>query len=142
MLRRFERAGPDTRSLPELVKQLEHNQDAVRFLAIKFLALAGPSAKEAIPALDRMREDPNADVRKQAQAASDRIKSKAESNQGNGNARKTASTWVFGSTPLAPAYRASLQARGEQLIACRFRSMLQSRACGDIRRVLCNSVDH
>jgi superfamily II RNA helicase len=92
MLRRFERAGPDTRSLPELVKQLEHNQDAVRLLAIKFLALAGPSAKEAIPALDRMREDPNAEVRKQAQAASDRIKSKAESSQDNGNARKTAST--------------------------------------------------
>jgi HEAT repeats len=89
--RRFERAGPDTRSLPELVKQLEHNHDAVRLLAIKFLALAGPSAKEAIPALDRMREDPNAEVRKQAQAASDRIKSKAESSQDNGNARKTAS---------------------------------------------------
>jgi HEAT repeat protein len=92
MLRRFERAGPDTRSLPELVKQLEHNQDAVRLLAIKFLALAGPSAKEAIPALDRMRKDPNAEVRKQAQAASDRIKSKAESSQDNGHARKTAST--------------------------------------------------
>jgi hypothetical protein len=39
-----------------------------------------------------MREDPNADVHKQAQGASDRIKSKAESSQGNGNARKTAST--------------------------------------------------
>jgi HEAT repeats len=92
MLRRFERAGPDTRSLPELVKQLEHNQDAVRLLAIKFLALAGPSAKEAIPALDRLREDHNAEVRKQAQAASDRIKSKAGSSQDNGKARKTAST--------------------------------------------------
>jgi cellobiose-specific phosphotransferase system component IIA len=73
-------------------KQLEHNQDAVRLLAIKFLARAGPSAKEAIPALERMREDPNAEVRKQAQAASDRIKSKAESSQDNGNAHKTAST--------------------------------------------------
>jgi hypothetical protein len=39
-----------------------------------------------------MRADPNAEVRKQAQAASDRIKSKAESSQDNGNARKTAST--------------------------------------------------
>ena len=47
--------------------------------------------KEALPALDRMREDPNAEVRKQAQAASDRIESKAESSQDNSNARKTAS---------------------------------------------------
>ena len=69
----------------------------MRLLAIKLLALAGPSAEEAIPALDRMREDPNAEVRKQAQAASDRIKSNAESSQDNGNARKTASAWPVGS---------------------------------------------
>ena len=99
MLRRFERAESDTRSLPELVKQLEHNQDAVRLLAIKFLALAGPSAKEAIPALNRMHEDPNAEVRKQAQAAVDRIKSKAKSSQDNGKARKSAASRVFGCTP-------------------------------------------
>ncbi len=92
MLRRFERAGPDVRSLPELVKQLGHNQDTVRLLAIKFLALAGPNAKEAIPALERMREDPSAEVRKQAQAASDRIKSKSDSSQEKGNAGKTAAT--------------------------------------------------
>jgi hypothetical protein len=82
----------DTRSLPELIEQLEHNQDAVRLLAIKFLSLAGPSAKEAIPALDRMRDDPRAEVRKQAQSVSDRIQSKAESSQDNGNARQTASS--------------------------------------------------
>jgi hypothetical protein len=63
----------------------------VRLLAIKSLALAGPSAKEAIPALDRMRQDPNSEVRNEAQAASNRIKSKAESSQDNGNARETAS---------------------------------------------------
>jgi hypothetical protein len=39
-----------------------------------------------------MREDPNAEVRRQAQPASDRIKSKAESSQDKGNARKAAST--------------------------------------------------
>jgi hypothetical protein len=61
MLRRFERAGPGTRSFPELVKQLEHNQGAVRLPAIKFLARAGPSAKEVVPALDRMRKDLNAE---------------------------------------------------------------------------------
>ena len=91
-LRRFERAGPDVRSLPELVKQLEHKQDSVRLLAIKFLGLAGRSAKDAIPALERMREDPSAEVRKQAATASEQIKKKsADSQQGRSvrNARLT-----------------------------------------------------
>lgn len=77
MLRRFERKGPDARSLPELVKQLEHDQANVRLLASKFLGLAGGSAKDAIPALERLREDPNAQVRKQAEAACERIKGHA-----------------------------------------------------------------
>ena len=74
MLRRFESARPDVRSLPELVKQLDHKQDSVRLLAIKFLALAGPSAKDALPVLERMREDGSAEIRKQAAAASEKIK--------------------------------------------------------------------
>jgi hypothetical protein len=73
-LRRFESKGPDVRSLPELIKQLDDDQQSVRLLAIKFLGLAGRSAKEAIPALERMREDPSAEVRKQAEAASEQIK--------------------------------------------------------------------
>jgi HEAT repeat protein len=87
LLRRFERIGPDVRSLPELVKQLEHNQDRVRLLAIKFLALAGGSAKDAIPALERMREDPSAEVRKQAAAASEQIKNNSPSSQPRDRAR-------------------------------------------------------
>jgi HEAT repeat protein len=79
MLRRFERAGPDVRSVPELVKQLEHGQDTVRLLAIKFLGLAGPIAKDAIPALERMRKDPSEEVRKQALAASEQIKNHSAS---------------------------------------------------------------
>jgi HEAT repeat protein len=74
LLRRFERSGPEARSLPELIKQLDHKQDRVRLLAIKFLGLAGGRAKEAIPALERMREDPSAEVRKQAAAAGELIK--------------------------------------------------------------------
>ncbi|QEH36199.1 putative lyase [Aquisphaera giovannonii] len=74
MLRRFERGRPDARSLPELVKQLDHKQEKVRLLAIKFLALAGRDAKDAIPALERMREDASDQVRKQAEAACKRIK--------------------------------------------------------------------
>jgi HEAT repeat protein len=95
-------------------------------LAIKFLALACPGAKEAIPALDRMREDPKAEVRKQAQAASDRIKSKAKSSQENGNARKTASTRVFGST--TPRIRLSGICSGKggrSRVACPFSPTLK-----------------
>ena len=51
----------------------------MRLLAIKFLGLAGRSAKEAIPALERMREDPSAEVRKQAQAACERIRKQGPS---------------------------------------------------------------
>jgi HEAT repeat protein len=78
-LRRFERTGPDPRSLPELVRQLENEQDAVRLLAIKFLGLAGPHARVAIPALEKMRADPSAEVRKQAIAASEQIKGQKKS---------------------------------------------------------------
>ncbi len=79
-LRRFESGGgPDVRSLPELIKQLEHKQEPVRLLAIKFLGLAGASAKEALPALGRVRNDPSAEVRKQAAAASDHIKNESSS---------------------------------------------------------------
>ena len=79
LLRRFERTGPDVRSLPELVKLLDHKQDSVRLLAIKFLGLAGTSAKDAIPALERMRDDPSVEVRKQAEAACKQIQNKAGS---------------------------------------------------------------
>ncbi len=47
----------------------------MRLLAIKFLGLAGRNARDAIPALERMRDDPSVEVRKQAQAACERIKS-------------------------------------------------------------------
>lgn len=76
LLRSFERTGPDVRSLPELVNHLGHDQAAVRLLAIKFLGLAGQNAKDAIPALERLREDPSAEVRKQAEAACERIKTR------------------------------------------------------------------
>ncbi|APW61985.1 HEAT repeat domain-containing protein [Paludisphaera borealis] len=73
-LRRFERRGPDPRSIPELVAMLDHKQDAVRLLAIKFLRLAGRNAKDALPSLERLAEDPNAEIRKQAEAACKQIK--------------------------------------------------------------------
>jgi HEAT repeat protein len=85
LLRRFETRGPDERSLPELVKLLEHKQEGVRLLAIKFLGLAGRRARAAIPALERMREDPSAEVRKQAEAASKQIKNESASSQQKNN---------------------------------------------------------
>jgi HEAT repeat protein len=81
MLRRFEGARPDARTLPDLIKQLDHKEDSVRLLAIKFLGQAGEDARAAVPALERMHEDPSADVRKQAAAASERIKKVSSSSQ-------------------------------------------------------------
>ncbi len=78
-LRRFERRGPDVRSIPEFLKLLEHKEAPVRLLAIKYLGLAGQSAREALPALERMREDPSAEVRKQAETVSKQIKNKSDS---------------------------------------------------------------
>jgi HEAT repeat protein len=74
MLRRFERKGPDVRSVPELVKQLDHNQEPVRLLATKFLGLAGTNAQAAIPSLEKLRDDPSEEIRKQAQEAISQIK--------------------------------------------------------------------
>jgi HEAT repeat protein len=74
LLRPFESSGPDVRSLPELVQQLDHEQVAVRLLAIKFLGLAGRKAKDALPALQRICEDPSDEVRKRAKAACEQIK--------------------------------------------------------------------
>jgi HEAT repeat protein len=92
LLRRFERRGPDARSLPELIKQLEHNKDSVRLLAIKFLGLAGGSAKGALPVLERMREDPSALVRKQAEAASKQIKNDGASSKQPERGRQESTT--------------------------------------------------
>ncbi len=66
----------------------------MRLLAIKFLGLAGPSAKEAIPALERMREDPSAEVRKQAEAASKQIKN----NPGSKSSQQASRSLTNGAT--------------------------------------------
>jgi HEAT repeat protein len=79
LLRPFERSGPDARSVPELVKLLGNDQVAVRLLTIKFLGLAGRNAREALPALERIREDPNPEVRQQARAVCEQIKKDGES---------------------------------------------------------------
>jgi hypothetical protein len=92
LLRRFERSGPDVRTLPELIQQLDHGQPAVRLLAIKFLGLAGQDAHAAIPALERLRQDPSAEIRKQAAAASEQIRSGLASGRPRDRARDQATT--------------------------------------------------
>src|SRR5262249_42063399 len=74
LMRRFERNGPDARSVPELIALLEHKQENVRLLSIKFLGLAGPPGREAIPALERLNKDPSTDVQQQAKAVSEQLK--------------------------------------------------------------------
>ena len=70
MLRRYERNGPDPASIPELIAQLDHENENVRLLSAKFLGLAGPAAADAVPALERLLvDDPNEAVRKQAESA-------------------------------------------------------------------------
>lgn len=73
LLRPFEARGPDVRSVPALVRQLGHDRVPVRLLAVKFLGLAGGNARDALPALERLRDDPSVEVRKQAAAAVEQI---------------------------------------------------------------------
>jgi HEAT repeat protein len=68
-LRRFERTGPRERSIPELVDLLDHDNETVRLLAAKFLGLAGPAARDAVPTLERLRDDASPEVREQAEGA-------------------------------------------------------------------------
>ena len=63
--------APGTRRSSQVI-----SRSAVRLLAIKFLGLAGRNAGEAIPALEKMRDDPSPEIRKQAQAACERIPSR------------------------------------------------------------------
>ncbi len=74
LLRSFERAGPDVGSLADLARLAEHEQVAVRLQAIKFLGLAGPAAGAALPTLERIRDDPNAEVRQQVNTACAQIR--------------------------------------------------------------------
>ncbi len=73
-LRRFERAGPDPRSIPELIQLLKHGEVAVRLLAIQFLSLAGQAAKDAITHLELLNDDINEEIRSKAAKAIEQIR--------------------------------------------------------------------
>lgn len=72
-LRRFRRSGPDPRSVPELIELLQHDEEAVRLLAVQFLGLTGEAAKEALPELAGLSEDPSEEVRKEVKTAIETI---------------------------------------------------------------------
>jgi HEAT repeat protein len=74
-LKRFERGGPDPKSIPELVELLKHNDQAVRLHAVQFLGLAGPNAKDFIPVLETFLEDSDDDMRIAVKRAIEAIKS-------------------------------------------------------------------
>ena len=73
-LRRFERGGPDPRSILELIQLLQHTEVAVRLLAIQFLGLAGQSASEALDHLELLNDDPSEEVRSKVKKAIEQIR--------------------------------------------------------------------
>jgi HEAT repeat protein len=68
-LRRFEKARPDDRAVAGLIALLGHEKEGVRELAARFLGLAGPRASAALPALERLKDDPSEEVRERAAEA-------------------------------------------------------------------------
>lgn len=84
-LRRFERSGPDIRSIPELIELLGNEKEAVQLLAIRFLALGGLRSSQAIDGLKRLREHPSEAIRKQAKEALEKIEQTEEGAETPGN---------------------------------------------------------
>jgi len=65
-------AGP-SEAVQKLIQQLANADEIVRMKAAKDLAKIGPSAKSAIPALQKLLQDPDEDVRRVAANAIERI---------------------------------------------------------------------
>jgi HEAT repeat protein len=80
-LRRYERFGPDPKSIPELLELISHEELAVRLKAIDFLGLAGSDGAEAIARLELLSDDADEEIRKHSQAAIERIRA---GKRGNG----------------------------------------------------------
>ena len=62
-LQRFEGYEITAQVVPALIERLRHDHDAVRLWAVKFLGAAGPTAKDALPQLQSMLDDPNEELR-------------------------------------------------------------------------------
>ena len=72
-LRGFQRTGPPAESIPALIELVNHKENSVRKLAIEFLGLAGPSASDAVPLLERLKDDPDKSIQEAATAALKKI---------------------------------------------------------------------
>jgi HEAT repeat protein len=77
VLQQFEKTTTDPASVPELMERLQHDSEAVKLLAIRFLGLAGVAGKDAIPALTDMLENTSSAIAEEAAAALDLIRSEA-----------------------------------------------------------------
>ncbi len=66
-------AGP-SEALQKLIQQLNSPDELARLKAAKDLAKLGPAAKDALPALQKLLQDPDEDVRRVAANAIDRIR--------------------------------------------------------------------
>jgi HEAT repeat protein len=73
-LRRYERRGPDTRSLPDLIALLSHEKESVQLLALRFLALAKPTSPEVITAIEQLKMSGSEPVRKKAEETLNTLK--------------------------------------------------------------------
>jgi|GEM_PF-1759595 len=68
-VRRFERRGPDLRTVPDLIALLKHDKENVQLLAIRFLALVRPVRGEVEDAFEALGNQASEPVRKKAAEA-------------------------------------------------------------------------
>ena len=60
-------------AVPELTKALDSDNVSVRLMALNTLALIGPTAKDALPAIKKRLDDPDSDVQNRAKNAIEKI---------------------------------------------------------------------
>lgn len=75
-VRRYERRGPDPRTVPDLIALSKHDKENVQLLAIRFLALVRPTRSEIENAFEAMKDHASETVRKKAAEALQEIRSK------------------------------------------------------------------
>ncbi len=73
-LERYETYDIEPQTVSELVAHLDHESDAVRLLAIRFLGIAGPAAESAVARLESFGSDENEEIRAAAETALGRLR--------------------------------------------------------------------
>ncbi|MEZ6062725.1 MAG: HEAT repeat domain-containing protein [Planctomycetaceae bacterium] len=75
-LERYETYDVEPQTVTELRQQLDHEHDAVRLLAIRFLGIAGSVAEAAVPQLETLAHDDNEEIRMEVTTALAKIHSR------------------------------------------------------------------